>query len=176
MRSLHFIGLLSVITLSIACGDDAAPADTGTDAATDAARDSAPGDAAPGDATPGDATPGDAAPGDAAPSDAAPSDATPGDTCATWTAQVEGTYAAIRSCTDASECGQDIPLGCGCTRNPVARLDADVEGFRALLAARPNAADGGACPDPDVPSGSTCDCPAADGYLCTEGVCEWNLL
>jgi len=164
MRDLKPLWLLLLVAvITVGCSDGG-----GTDAAMDAITVDAP----PTDAPPTDAPPTDAPPTDA-PSDAPPADAT--DVCATWVASVENAYAEIRSCTDASQCGQDIPLGCGCTRNPVARLDADVDAFRALLADRPTAADGSPCPDPDVPQGSTCDCPPADGYLCTDGACEWNL-
>ena len=57
---------------------------------------------------------------------------------------------------------------CGCTRNLVARLDADETRFRDLLATQADMQCGGMA--------STCDCPEADGYACENGRCTWNYL
>lgn len=101
---------------------------------------------------------------------------------ATWTGttfksctELEAAFAAeakaIRSCTTGSECGQVLTgTSCGCTRDWVARLDADAAYFYDIIAqAGPLGC--------DLPLFSTCDCPAADGYACgAGGVCTWNYL
>ena len=77
--------------------------------------------------------------------------------------------ADIRSCTAADECGQVLSgTSCGCTRNWVARTDADLSTWEGL---RQTANDQGC----SIPGGiSTCDCPPADGFACVEGTCTWN--
>lgn len=79
--------------------------------------------------------------------------------------------AAIRSCEDDTECGQVLTgTSCGCTRNWVARTDADITEWEATRAA---ALDG----ECGIGGGiSTCDCPAADGFACDAGICTWNYL
>jgi hypothetical protein len=86
-------------------------------------------------------------------------------------ADVEAEYRAqldvIQSCQQDAECGQ-VLLGtsCGCTRDLVARSDADTTRFEQLRTQLQNqACDLGA---------STCDCPEADGFVCTQGRCAWN--
>lgn len=75
---------------------------------------------------------------------------------------------AIRSCTEDAECGQVLTgTSCGCTRNWVARLDADTERFYALI----DAAGDASC---DLGLMSTCDCPEVDGYDCAGGTCTWD--
>ena len=55
---------------------------------------------------------------------------------------------------------------CGCTRNSVARNDAGVDAFYALLdEASERECELGTSP---------CDCPAAAGFVCQEGTCAWN--
>jgi hypothetical protein len=56
---------------------------------------------------------------------------------------------------------------CGCTRELVARLDADTTRFEALKDARIG---GESC----ISLGSTCDCPNAEGFACSSGFCTWN--
>jgi hypothetical protein len=74
---------------------------------------------------------------------------------------------SIQSCTTAAECGQELDgTSCGCTRSAVARLDADTMRFYALLDRRGELQ----C---ETLSG-TCDCPNADGFVCTNGMCAWN--
>jgi len=88
-------------------------------------------------------------------------------TCDTVLAEYAAEEAAIRTCDDAAECGQVLTgTSCGCTRNAVARTDADVADFYALQA---EAGELG-CSFGD----STCDCPEADGYDCVEHQCTWN--
>lgn len=74
---------------------------------------------------------------------------------------------SIRSCEADAECGQVLTgTSCGCTRNWVARLDADLTTWSALFEeALANQCDLG---------GSTCDCPVADGFACVDQVCTWN--
>jgi hypothetical protein len=77
----------------------------------------------------------------------------------------------IRSCTTDGECGQVLDgTSCGCTRNWVARTDADIAEWSDLR----DAAFANGC---SLPGGiSTCDCPAADGFVCDAGTCAWNYL
>lgn len=78
---------------------------------------------------------------------------------------------AIRSCESDAECGQVLTgTSCGCTRNWVARTDADIDLWDTL---RDDALDAG-CQLPGTIS--TCDCPAADGFVCNEGTCGWDYL
>lgn len=78
---------------------------------------------------------------------------------------------AIRSCTKDTECGQVLDgTSCGCTRAWVARLDADPTHFYELI-------EQGVSLECDLPLFSTCDCPFADGFVCTpQGICQWNYL
>lgn len=76
----------------------------------------------------------------------------------------------VSSCAQADECGQPI-LGtsCGCTRNLVARTDADL-GEVADLQAEAGELE---C---DIGGTSVCDCPEALGFDCLEGTCAFNLV
>lgn len=74
----------------------------------------------------------------------------------------------IRACESSAQCGQVLAgTSCGCTRDLVARTDADLSTYLALLADVETAG----C---DAGFVSTCDCPEADGYACTDGLCTWN--
>ena len=78
--------------------------------------------------------------------------------------------AEILSCTSDDQCGQVLAgTSCGCTRNMVARLDADISEWESL---REDffAQECGFGPI------STCDCPLVDGFACIEGSCTWNYL
>lgn len=74
----------------------------------------------------------------------------------------------IQFCERRSDCG--LPLtgtSCGCTRDLVARADADTARFYRLLdRVRENQCDAGFF--------STCDCPAVNGFACVENQCVWN--
>ncbi|MBK8256964.1 MAG: hypothetical protein IPK82_30355 [Polyangiaceae bacterium] len=76
---------------------------------------------------------------------------------------------AIRSCTSNDQCGQVLQgTSCGCTRDWVARLDADTTYFYQLITEAGELQ----C---DIGLFSTCDCPGANGFECTpEGICNWN--
>jgi hypothetical protein len=75
---------------------------------------------------------------------------------------------AIVACQLDDDCGQPLTgTSCGCTRDLVARNDADPTRFYELL----HEAQGSGC---DAPGGSTCDCPEASGFVCNEGRCGWN--
>jgi len=58
---------------------------------------------------------------------------------------------------------------CGCTRDWVARLDADPSEFYALVELAGQL-------ECELPFISTCDCPAAEGFRCLDGICAWNYL
>jgi hypothetical protein len=80
-------------------------------------------------------------------------------------------FAEISSCTEDSQCGQVLGgTSCGCTRNWVARLDADTECFEDLKSKCGTM--GCSC----WMFLSTCDCPPANGFLCAEGYCGWNFI
>ncbi|MEM6992996.1 MAG: hypothetical protein AAF721_20965 [Myxococcota bacterium] len=97
--------------------------------------------------------------------------AEPVDVCEQLAEDFAAETAEIRSCTADAECGQVLAgTSCGCTRNWVARTDADLTDWTEL---QTQAAEEG-CP---IPGGiSTCDCPAADGFACDAGICTWNYL
>lgn len=91
--------------------------------------------------------------------------------CEDLGAQYAAEVEAIRGCTEASECGQVLEgTSCGCTRNWVARNDADLTRFDELVEAGTELACEWAA------WGSTCDCPEVDGYACVDNVCTWNYL
>lgn len=88
-------------------------------------------------------------------------------TCDDVLADYAAEAANIQSCTDWSECGQVLTgTSCGCTRNWVARTDADTTTFYTLQA---EAADA----ECEL-GGSTCDCPEAYGFDCVDAVCTWD--
>ncbi len=92
------------------------------------------------------------------------------ESCTDVLAAFEAEATAIRSCEMDEECGQVLTgTSCGCTRNWVARTDADTTVFYELMGIQIG---GETC----VQIGSTCDCPEADGYACVEGQCTWNYL
>jgi hypothetical protein len=75
---------------------------------------------------------------------------------------------SAQKCTSAAECGQAIKgTSCGCTRDAVARKDADLTSYQAIRSKLTElGCDGGL--------GSTCDCPSADGFACVNNRCVWN--
>ncbi len=76
----------------------------------------------------------------------------------------------IRACESADQCGQQLKgTSCGCTRDWVARLDADTTHFFELLTLAGDLR----C---ELVLAGTCDCPEADGSACTDGICTWNYL
>lgn len=89
--------------------------------------------------------------------------------CDTLVSAVLDEAAAIRSCSADAECGQPLAgTSCGCTRDWVARSDADTDTFYALL----DQAFSAGCEVPGTIS--TCDCPPANGFVCDAGMCQWN--
>lgn len=90
------------------------------------------------------------------------------DTCGPIENDYATELAEIRACTEDSECGQVlVGTSCGCTRNLVARNDADLADYEEIR----TKAQLNEC---DIGGFSTCDCPAADGFACDAGVCTWN--
>ena len=76
----------------------------------------------------------------------------------------------VRSCSADSQCGQELSgTSCGCTRNWVATLDANTDCFYSLI-------DQAGVLECDLGLFSSCDCPAADGFVCDSGICQWNYL
>ncbi len=94
----------------------------------------------------------------------------PVDVCEGLVADFTAETEAIRSCEDDAECGQVLTgTSCGCTRNWVARNDADISNWESI---REEAAEEGC----SIGGISTCDCPPALGFRCDAGVCNWNYL
>lgn len=74
----------------------------------------------------------------------------------------------VSSCAVADDCGQPIPgTSCGCTRDRVARVDADLSEVQALQ-------EEGQERECDLGGTSVCDCPEALGFDCLEGTCAFN--
>jgi hypothetical protein len=94
----------------------------------------------------------------------------PVDTCGPIVNDYETELAEIRACVSDDQCGQVLAgTSCGCTRNLVARTDADLADLEEIRAK----AEANECSLGGI---STCDCPAADGFICDAGVCNWNYL
>lgn len=98
-------------------------------------------------------------------------DSTPAEefeTCEPLESAFQAELGAIRSCTEDADCGQALTgTSCGCTRDLVARADADTTRFYGLISR-------GSELQCDLPLDSTCDCPEADGFTCDAGTCAWN--
>ena len=78
--------------------------------------------------------------------------------------------ADIRSCTTDADCGEVLEgTSCGCTRNWVANLDAELGPWRHLFGLGQELG----C---DLGTASTCDCPATDGFACVENTCTWDYI
>jgi hypothetical protein len=89
-------------------------------------------------------------------------------TCDDVTTDFESERAAIQQCEEDADCGLVLEgTSCGCTRDWIARNDADTHTFYALL-------DEASDRECDLALTSTCDCPAVAGFLCAEGTCAWN--
>lgn len=83
--------------------------------------------------------------------------------------QRDAELASLQACRTDADCGTELRgTSCGCTRNLVARADADLTRFSRIQAQLSAAECGGFI--------STCDCPPADGFACSEGRCTWNYL
>ena len=96
----------------------------------------------------------------------------PEPTCAEITADYNAFLTRIQTCSAAGDCGTVLSgTGCGCTRNLVARADlsaTDLAAFNTLLGQYQT------CNGPLI---TICDCPASDGFRCTDaGVCAHNLV
>jgi hypothetical protein len=87
-------------------------------------------------------------------------------------AQIEEELAAeqllVQACSVDADCGQVLTgTSCGCTRDLVANVTADVSLFEELWAE-------GQAEECDVGGTSVCDCPEAAGFRCDDGTCAWN--
>lgn len=92
-------------------------------------------------------------------------------TCESLQPEFQSVHDDVRSCTEASECGQVIDgFSCGCTRAWVARNDAALDELYDL------AEQATTLECEWVFFGSTCDCPEADGFACVDNICTWNYL
>lgn len=73
---------------------------------------------------------------------------------------------AVRSCSSPAQCGQVLQgTSCGCTRNWVARTNANTQRFYQLLG------DAQGCGMALI---STCDCPQTYGFDCVQQICTWD--
>jgi hypothetical protein len=89
-------------------------------------------------------------------------------TCDDVRAAIGDEFARIGACQTDAECGQVlVGTSCGCTRDWVARLDADTGRFEELMSVT---VEGESCSE----FIGTCDCPSADGFACRGGYCGWN--
>jgi hypothetical protein len=92
----------------------------------------------------------------------------PGRRCEDVAAEFAAESLAVRTCDVPEDCGQVLTgTSCGCTRDLVARLDADATLFYAVL----DEANDRGC---DLGLVSPCDCPDAHGFACVDGLCAWN--
>jgi|GEM_PF-1726199 len=91
-----------------------------------------------------------------------------GPACDALVNEMKAALSSAQKCMSAADCGQPIPdSSCGCTRDLVARKDANLRPYldvRSKVYALGCASEGG----------STCDCPNADGFACIDNVCGWN--
>lgn len=88
--------------------------------------------------------------------------------CMAWQVAFDAEVLEVRGCMNDNECGVEIKgTSCGCTRNWVARLDADLSEFEGLV----DLANELGC---ELPFISTCDCPGTNGFECAGGICNWN--
>lgn len=78
---------------------------------------------------------------------------------------------AIQTCQTDSDCGEVLKgSSCGCTRNAVARIDADLTNYLKAKSASVDNACGGSF------GISICDCPQTEGFACVQNMCSWNYL
>lgn len=88
-------------------------------------------------------------------------------TCDAIVADLQEEAERIQSCTRDDECGQILEgTSCGCTREWVARTDADASTFWDYVEEGTERA----C---ELPFDSPCDCPPSPGPTCLDGVCGW---
>lgn len=91
----------------------------------------------------------------------------PEETCEVIEDDFEDELRAIQSCSEDAECGQPLAgTSCGCTRNLVAREDADTSALYDLM-------DRAYEQECELGLESTCDCPDAYGFECADGTCAW---
>ena len=89
------------------------------------------------------------------------------DPCSEAEAALQREVEKLTRCDSDAQCGQVLEgTSCGCTRNVVARLDADLATFETRQARMQELGCGGMV--------SVCDCPPADGYVCAQGHCAWD--
>ena len=95
-------------------------------------------------------------------------DTSPPATCEQVEDAFQAELARVQACSVAAQCGQVLAgTSCGCTRNLVARLDADTQDLYALM-------DQAASWSCDLGLTSPCDCPETDGFTCHLGRCAWD--
>lgn len=91
-----------------------------------------------------------------------------GSSCDSLVSETRAALASAQKCTTSADCGQVIPgSSCGCTRDLVARSDADLSMYTSLKSETARRG----C---ETEGGSTCDCPPAQGFACVANMCTWN--
>ncbi|HNS98509.1 MAG TPA: hypothetical protein PLJ27_06155 [Polyangiaceae bacterium] len=86
-------------------------------------------------------------------------------TCDDWRTEFDNFLASMQGCVTAEDCAAVSGTSCGCTRNVVVNKNGDYEGFVAFVQQMNDAGCGRRTP---------CDCPAAQGFACVDGICGWN--
>lgn len=109
------------------------------------------------------------------PETAAPPSADRVQACAELKQAIAAELAQLTACENDSQCGMPVPSAgsCGCTRGPVARLDADTTKYKALLDRLSEFSEVPGCES----RLGMCDCPEMDGAMCGEQKrCVWKPL
>ncbi len=88
--------------------------------------------------------------------------------CGDWQGTYKWALDEVTQCNTAADCAELPGTSCGCTNNLVVNSDTDLTYFWMVADMMGEAG----C----SPFVSTCDCPAADGFLCAAGHCAWNYL
>ena len=89
------------------------------------------------------------------------------ETCDEVNAAMKEELRHLQACSVDADCGQVLEgTSCGCTNEVVVRNEYDVARFYALK----SRAEDLKC----AATTTDCSCPAADGFVCAEGVCGWN--
>ena len=88
--------------------------------------------------------------------------------CQEWMVTYAALVKSMKQCSSADECKSIPGTSCGCTNNLVVGKYAN-ETLLFDMADKMSAVGCG-------PFISTCDCPAADGFVCENNQCNWNYL
>lgn len=99
-----------------------------------------------------------------------PKEEEPERTCEDAEVDLRNELAVIQTCEQDSECGTVlVGTSCGCTRDLVARRDAETEAFYGALEEVQEM-------ECDAGLSSVCDCPETAGFRCDDGTCAHNYI